>query len=81
MIRIFLKIINWLLQIFFLTGIYVYRIFISPLFPPSCRYYPTCSVYALEAIKKYGPIKGSWMGFKRILRCHPGREGGYDPVP
>ena len=58
-----------------------YQVCISPLFPPSCRYYPTCSSYALEAIKKYGPWKGSFLAIKRILRCHPFSRGGYDPVP
>ena len=58
-----------------------YQIFISPILPDSCRYYPTCSVYFIEAVKKYGPIKGSILGIKRILRCHPGHPGGYDPVP
>lgn len=58
-----------------------YRLFISPLFPPSCRYQPTCSQYALDAVEEYGPLRGSWLAIKRILRCHPFAEGGYDPVP
>ena len=57
-----------------------YRKFISPLFPPRCRFYPTCSAYALEAIEKYGAFRGGWMAFHRILRCHPFTKGGYDPV-
>ena len=58
-----------------------YRAAISPLFPPSCRYVPTCSAYAMEAIGKYGAWRGGWMAVKRILRCHPFHKGGYDPVP
>lgn len=58
-----------------------YRAAISPLFPPSCRYVPTCSAYAMEAIGKYGAAKGGWLALKRILRCHPFHKGGYDPVP
>lgn len=57
-----------------------YQKFISPMFPPTCRFYPTCSEYCLQAVKKYGPFKGSWLGIKRILRCHPGNPGGYDPL-
>ncbi|MDY4517654.1 MAG: membrane protein insertion efficiency factor YidD [Candidatus Spyradocola sp.] len=58
-----------------------YRRFISPLFPPCCRFYPTCSTYAMQAIEKYGAAKGGWLAFKRIIRCHPFNDGGYDPVP
>ncbi|MFC2330371.1 MAG: membrane protein insertion efficiency factor YidD [Treponema sp.] len=66
---------------FFCFFIRAYQKCISPLFPPCCRYVPTCSQYALEAIKKYGAVKGSFLAIKRILRCNPFFEGGYDPVP
>ncbi|MBI5118501.1 membrane protein insertion efficiency factor YidD [Candidatus Poribacteria bacterium] len=59
----------------------VYKLFLSPLLPPACRFYPTCSEYALEAITKYGAFKGSYLALRRILRCHPLCEGGWDPVP
>lgn len=76
--------INFLSAIlsYFLKGlITVYKYVISPLLGPRCRYLPTCSSYAVEAIDKYGPIKGGWLGIKRILRCHPWGDSGYDPVP
>ena len=65
----------------FILFIRFYQKFISPLFPAKCRYYPTCSQYTLKAIQEYGAIKGTYLGIKRILRCHPFHEGGYDPVP
>ena len=59
----------------------VYQLFISPIFPASCRYTPTCSAYAVEAIERHGVFRGSWLAAKRIARCHPFRPGGHDPVP
>jgi uncharacterized protein len=58
-----------------------YQVAISPLTPPTCRFYPTCSHYGLEAIKRFGAFKGGWLTFKRIVKCHPFHPGGIDPVP
>jgi putative membrane protein insertion efficiency factor len=58
-----------------------YQRWVSPLTPPSCRYTPTCSAYAVEAVEKYGGWRGGWMALRRILRCNPLHPGGYDPVP
>jgi putative membrane protein insertion efficiency factor len=63
-----------------LSFLQLYKTLISPFLPPACRFEPTCSVYMMEAVEKYGAIKGTWMGVKRLLRCQPFCKGGYDPV-
>ncbi|MGG3625811.1 membrane protein insertion efficiency factor YidD [Bacillus gobiensis] len=65
----------------FVMLIQLYQKIISPLTPPSCRFYPTCSNYGIEAIRTHGVIKGGWLTIKRILKCHPFHPGGVDPVP
>lgn len=65
----------------FILPIRFYQLCISPLFPPACRFTPTCSAYAIEAIMKHGVIRGTWLALKRISRCHPWGGSGYDPVP
>jgi uncharacterized protein len=67
-------------KILFLLTIRCYRYVISPLFPPSCRFTPSCSRYALQAIERYGALRGGFMAVRRLLRCHPFSRGGYDPV-
>ncbi len=67
----------WLLR----GPIRFYQLAISPMSPAACRYYPSCSNYAIQAIDKYGARKGGWLAVRRILRCHPFRPGGFDPVP
>ena len=69
--------LKWLM----LKLIRFYKRFVSPALPSACRFTPTCSTYTYEAIEVYGPFKGTWMGLKRIGRCHPMNPGGYDPVP
>ncbi|WP_369792406.1 membrane protein insertion efficiency factor YidD [Treponema sp. OMZ 838] len=77
----YLKTIERIFTFLLCAGVKVYQKCISPLFPPCCRYYPTCSHYALESLTKYGPVKGGYLAVRRILRCHPFHKGGYDPVP
>lgn len=69
--------IQWVL----ITLVRGYQVVLSPLLPAACRYYPSCSAYAVEAIEKHGARRGAWLAAKRIARCHPFRPGGYDPVP
>lgn len=76
-----MKIIKKVFSFVFLALIRFYQVAISPLKPPSCRFTPTCSQYAIEAIKKHGPFKGLYLVIRRILRCHPWGGSGYDPVP
>ncbi len=70
-----------LLSLPLLVLIQAYRKLISPVLPPACRYYPSCSQYALEAVRIHGPLVGPWLALKRLLRCHPWAPGGPDPVP
>lgn len=75
---------SWIMRIpatIVTMAIRFYQRFISPMTPPSCRFQPTCSQYALTSIERYGLIKGGWMGLKRVGRCHPWNPGGHDPVP
>ena len=75
---------KWLLKILsypFILLIIIYQKIISPIIGPKCRFAPTCSNYAMEALKKYGVFKGSWLAVKRIAKCHPWGGSGYDPVP
>jgi len=75
--KVIMKILGWIL----LLPVYFYKYAISPLTPASCRHVPSCSEYAVQAIKTHGPIKGIWLATKRISKCHPWGTEGYDPVP
>lgn len=68
---------RWLLM----ALVRLYQLTLSPLLPPSCRFTPTCSAYAIEALRTHGALHGSWLTGRRLLRCHPFHPGGYDPVP
>ncbi|MEX6690754.1 membrane protein insertion efficiency factor YidD [Danxiaibacter flavus] len=76
-----MKILKQILSFPFILLIKFYQYVISPALGPKCRFTPSCSQYALEALKKYGLFKGGWLAIKRISRCHPGGGSGYDPVP
>lgn len=65
----------------FIALIRAYRRWVSPLFPPRCRFYPSCSAYALQALERFGLRRGLWLAVRRLLRCHPWNPGGYDPLP
>lgn len=72
---------NALTGLFAIKLIRVYQLCISPLLGPRCRFYPSCSCYCIESIQTYGPLKGAWLGLKRVCKCHPFHPGGVDPVP
>jgi len=71
--RIFSAPLIWLVR--------AYQLLVSPWLPPSCRFEPTCSCYAIEVLQRHGPLRGGWLALRRILRCHPWHPGGYDPAP
>jgi len=73
--------LRWLAVRLLQVPVLAYRYLVSPLIGPRCRFIPTCSAYALEALERFGPIKGSWLAIRRIVRCHPLNAGGIDPVP
>ena len=79
--RLVLKVLGMVLGMVLILPIRFYQRCISPLTPPACRFTPTCSQYAVEAIRKHGPFKGFWLAIKRICRCHPWGGSGYDPEP
>jgi hypothetical protein len=64
-----------------IAGVRAYQVVLGPLLPPACRYFPSCSVYAIDAVRRHGALRGGWLALRRLLRCHPFRAGGFDPVP
>ncbi|WP_306309362.1 membrane protein insertion efficiency factor YidD [Fulvivirga ligni] len=76
-----IKVIKNLIKMIFILPVRFYQLTISPLLGSNCRHSPTCSQYTIEAIQEWGPIKGIWLGMKRISKCHPWGTSGYDPVP
>lgn len=78
---IFFKKILVILTYFLIVPVKIYQYLLSPILPKVCRYTPSCSVYAIEALKKYGPFKGSYLAVRRILSCNPWGGSGYDPIP
>jgi putative membrane protein insertion efficiency factor len=77
-------VVQWLLLVprrMLAALIRAYQLTLSPLLPASCRFHPSCSQYALEAVRKYGVVRGGWLGIRRLVRCHPFHPGGFDPVP
>lgn len=79
--RRWLRAADWPLRLLLLVLIHAYRLLLSPVLPPSCRFTPTCSAYGLEAIRRHGAFYGGWLTARRLLRCHPWGGQGYDPVP
>lgn len=73
--------VHWLVGQCLVVMVRIYQYTLSPLLGPRCRFWPSCSSYAIEAIQVHGPFKGSWMAAKRLVKCHPGSNGGMDPVP
>lgn len=70
------RVARWLIAV-----LHVYKRWVSPLLPPACRFYPTCSVYMSDAVARFGAMQGVWLGVRRLARCHPWHPGGFDPVP
>ena len=69
------------MRVLALVPLRFYKRFLSPLLPPMCRFEPTCSIYMMQAIEKHGTLRGTWLGLRRLARCHPFNPGGWDPVP